>query len=121
MKDHPLSSYTATISNGRILTIRPIKSIDLETYQTHWSRSGYIMPAVGLNKVYIIDAGKLKVFNELTGQLLWTFQNEYNLTKPQVLTQNHVFVASDENIFAINVNSHQSEWTYPISGKLYGC
>ena len=93
----------------------------METYQTHWSRSGYIMPAVGLNKVYIIDAGKLKVFNELTGQLLWTFQNEFQLTKPPVLTQNHVFVASDENIFAINVNSHQSEWTYPISGKLYGC
>ena len=67
--------------------------------------------------VYAISNGTLYAIDETTGEDLWLW-SEADLTSNVVVTKSHIFVSSDSQTFAIDVNTQQTVWSYNAGGKL---
>jgi outer membrane protein assembly factor BamB len=68
--------------------------------------------------VYALSAPHLVARNASTGTLIGTFPGDSVLRYPPVIASDHVFVASDANVYALNTTTLESVWTAPSGGWL---
>ena len=104
---------------------RPLTNFSLAARALRWrSSSAYLTaPAVANGVVY---AGRnnpksLDALDERTGQVLWSWPGTANDTefhRNVLVTNNLVFVSTDRAVHAIDLNTHQSVWSYPSPGML---
>ena len=110
--------YTPAISNGIIYTVNPVSAIDLITRKKLWSKPGIYTPAIGSEMVFSVASGKLNVYNEKTGQTLWSFSGDSKLNHSPIVSSGFVFVSSDDNTYAINIETQELVWHYEKGGRL---
>ncbi len=77
-------------------------------------------PSVALGKVYANQSGELTVLDQFSGEALWQWrpQNNNDIQGSIVLTLNLVFIQDNINTYAIDINTHEQVWSYPVSGKI---
>jgi hypothetical protein len=105
------SMRTAPVFNAtRAYVIAPpnLLSIDPTQNQVAWTANGTYSgtPAVSGDSVYGISAGNLVVRDVATGSLKWTFVGDTKLTYPPVIANGFVYVASDANLYAVDISTH---------------
>jgi hypothetical protein len=76
-------------------------------------------PSVALDRIYAIDDGDLVVLDELTHALLWSWQPPAGaLTGPMIVTNKHVLASTGQAVYAVDLATHGSVWTYAVGGHL---
>jgi outer membrane protein assembly factor BamB len=103
------------IQGGRLI------SFNLETQTLGWEIQGGFsgQPSLAHLKVYAISSGALSVRNEINGAFLWSWApSSGNLTGTLVVTDTHVFASTGSTTYAIDLNTHNEAWSYPLGGKL---
>jgi outer membrane protein assembly factor BamB len=119
-----LGSRNNVIAGGIDLT-----SFDIERRAVNWVVPGSItpgggyplngQPAVALGQVFVIRGGRLYVYEEATGDLLWNWAPASSaLTSDVILTASHAFAASATATYAIDLQTRTRVWSYALGGKL---
>lgn len=77
-------------------------------------------PCVAQGIIYAQDAGALTARDELTGNLLWSWNPpSSSLTDTMIVTDSHILVRTSTTVYAISLQTHQSVWSYTAdSGSL---
>lgn len=106
---------------------RPLVSYDTVNGRVGWrSAQSYLtQPALGNGVVYIArnNSSALDALDEADGHLLWSWTfpaggPDTSFHRNTVVTRNLVFVSTDANVYAIDLNTHQAVWSYPKAGML---
>jgi hypothetical protein len=103
------------IHDGRLV------SFDLINKKIGWEIKGDFtgQPSVANGRIYAISSGSLSVRNEHDGYQLWSWTpSEGSLQGTMVLTYTHLFASTDTATYAIDLNTHEQVWSYPLGGKL---
>jgi len=83
---------------------------------------GYVgQPALADHVLYAAtNQGSLVALDQSTGKTLWSWKNTVKDSAQGnvVATKTHVFFATSSKLYAIDLNSHQNVWSYPVSGDL---
>lgn len=80
--------------------------------------------ALAGNTLYVVDAeGRLEARSTADGKLNWSVNLKQNgattvYARGIAVTDNMVFVATDYKVLAIDMNSQQVVWNYPIGGAI---
>ena len=65
---------------------------------------------------------RLEARNESTGALLWSWTpplaSETTFIGDPLVTNNVVFVSTDQAVYAIDLTTHVPRWSYQITGRL---
>lgn len=96
-------------------------NFDTVTNSVRWLISGGFsgLPVYADGLVYVIRSGKLLALNESNGQELWSWQPQADAIKGNlVLTNSHIFVRTNTEVFAVELISHEADWFYPAVGYL---
>lgn len=103
------------IHDGRLISFDTVQGTIRRELQGQYSGQ----PSVSRGRIYAITNGRLAVRDELSHAGLWTWQppNE-NLTGPMIVTDKHLLVSSDANVYAVDLLTHRPAWSYPVSGQL---
>jgi outer membrane protein assembly factor BamB len=107
-------------AHDNVQNIRFTNSIDATTLETRWiNESTYYRIVYGLGKLYGGERGKLSVWDEQTGDLLWEweFDDASERANAMALTLDHIFIATDKNVYAVSLISHAAEWKKEGAGK----
>jgi hypothetical protein len=115
--------------NNDLLTItgNRLVSVDLPGKKVAWEQSGSYagMPVVGGNVVYGFSGTVVAARSEADGTLLWSWTPPapYTQMRSMVLTNNVLFVSTSGGYapgatFAIDLASHLTVWSYPMSGDM---
>jgi outer membrane protein assembly factor BamB len=107
-------------SLGYVVSGGSLTAIDPRTLATRWvaSASYTTSPAVADDTVYAISDGHLIARDATTGALLFTFSADHQLRYPPVVASGHVFVASDQHTYAVDVATHVAVWSVAYGGFL---
>ncbi len=103
------------IHDGRLI------SFDTELRTIRWELAGGFsgQPTVAHDSIFAIQNGRLAVLDEVTHASQWSWQPpQGQLTGTLIATDTHVFGATSQAVHAIDLESHQSVWSYPASGHL---
>lgn len=92
------------------------KKCDTFSIYYHWRHRS--MPAIKDGMVYMPTRGHLGVYDIMTGEELWTFNDTGYFGYPPVLTNDYVFVSSQFNTYMVDLETHQKVWEYPAGGYL---
>jgi len=105
----------AAIHDGRLLLFDPDqRSI---RWQLHRNFKG--QAAVGHKEIYAVDAGHLAVVDKATGADVWSWQPpEGALQGQMIVTESHVLASTASNVYAVDIRTRQSVWSYPAAGTL---
>jgi outer membrane protein assembly factor BamB len=76
------------------------------------------MAAYAGNVVYALNGGSLTALDASTGQPQWTFVGDATLQFPPVIAAGHVYVASANNTYAVDVTTGTQVWTDSLGGWL---
>jgi outer membrane protein assembly factor BamB len=111
------------IQGGRLL------SFDLAghtiAYEIPGGFSGQVSVRQGV--VYVINNGSLEARNQSDGGFLWSWDvpSGWELVGSMIVTDAHVIVhareissPTDNATYAVDLNSHQTVWFYPVGGHL---
>ena len=114
---------TAPVFNAsRAFVIAPpnLVAIDPTQNAVAWTANGTYSgtPAVSGDSVYAISAGNLVVRDAATGSLKWTFVGDTKLSYPPVLANGYAYVASDANLYAVDMATHLQADQKPVGGWL---
>lgn len=103
-----------TVERNRLI------SFDLENKDIAWEKSAnYINEAaIAYGRVYVNNGGVLEVLDEYTGELLWSFEADEDLTQNIAITRNLVFISSNSKTYAVDIDSHESAWEVDTFGQL---
>ncbi|MEI9942442.1 MAG: MXAN_6577-like cysteine-rich protein [Pseudomonadota bacterium] len=95
-------------SYGYVIAPPNLYAIDPTTHLTAWTANGTYKgtPAVAGDSVYGVSAGNLIVRDATTGALKWTFVGDTALSYPPVIANGFVYVASDANLYAVEITTH---------------
>jgi outer membrane protein assembly factor BamB len=81
-------------------------------------------PAVANGVIYVQNSrrGQLEARRENDGQILWTWRspwdNDAAFLGNVIATENLVFLSTRERVYAIDIATRQTAWTYPYGGRL---
>lgn len=98
-----------------------LTSFDLKAGTVRWTRDeGFnSQPALASGMIYVVRNGTFAVLSERSGKQLWMWSTPNDtLDGPVIVTNSHAFVASENSTFAIDLNTHQMVWSYPLGGAL---
>jgi len=97
-------------------TADKIWSIESDDYENRFIGT----PSVALGRIYANKSGDLTVLDQFSGEELWSWrpQNNNDLRGDIVLTLNLAFVQDNVNTYAIDLDTHQQVWSYPVSGQI---
>lgn len=98
-----------------------LTTFDLQAKNIRYSIGGGYSGQVVLNNntIYADRNGTLQAVNETTGDPLWAWQPSGDtLTDHMIVTRNVLFVAGENNTYAINLLTHHLVWSYPVGGQL---
>lgn len=121
-------------SLGEVLAINQAASygsnrlirFNIATQSIDWSIEGTFkaQPALAKGVVYVGDNAtkSLRALNESDGAQRWAWplpaSDETLLDANIVVTDNLVFAVSGKAVYAIDLTSHQTVWSYPYSGSI---
>jgi hypothetical protein len=85
-----------------------------------WTANGAYsgQPAVANGVVYSISGGQFRANDASTGALLWSFMGDSSLKYPPAVAAGFVYVASEANVYALDVAQHTQAWTATPGGWL---
>ena len=110
-----LGSDTNVIMAGQGLV-----SYDIENQTVNWqipSSLGYGQPAVALGRVFVVRNAQLHVYEESTGELLWSWDAPATLEDYVAVSATHVFISTRYETYAIDLSAQTSVWSYPQGGR----
>jgi outer membrane protein assembly factor BamB len=100
-------------------------AVSMDTHEELWCKSGdFHTPAVHDGVVYTIDEGYLYALDIHTGDILWSFTEDPNLSYHPVISNGFVFVSSESNVYAVDIEDHTQKWHAMPGGHLtiaYNC
>src|SRR5262249_53472551 len=104
---------------------------DIAGRSIKWAVPGSFSQALALANgvIYVVNGAQLEARDEATGNRLWgwlpsepttdPFRLDYNVLPFNVIaTDNLVFVSSAIRVYAIDIATRQSVWSYPKPGQL---
>lgn len=103
------------IHDGRLICF------DLTARDIRWQlqRNFEGQPTLAGGVIYAISLGALEVRDEVTGELLWAWEVPAdNLTGTMIVTGSHLLACTGSAVYAVNLQTHLSDWSYPVSGDL---
>ena len=104
------------INGGRLIRF------DLSTKAIAYALPGNFagQPSIAHGHVYAVDSNALTVRDQKTGSLLWSWIPEAadNLIGTMIVTDSHVLISGDTNVYAVNLTTHATDWTLNASGHL---
>jgi len=114
---------TAPVFNAtRAFVIAPPNLVAIDPVQNvvAWTANGSYTgtPAVSGDSVFAISAGNLVVREAATGNLAWTFVGDTKFAYPPVIANGYVYVASDANVYAVDIGTHLLVDQKPVGGWL---
>lgn len=98
--------------------------VDLNRRQLRWSVNGQFttQPVVGGGVLYVGNGGTGQIEARKVGDasLLWSWApaQQDSFRGDMILTNNLLFVATGRKTYAIDLNTHQTVWSYRASGTL---
>ena len=127
--DLPADQYSAAtpVISGRRAVVRMVAPgynitltvIDLDTHSVAWSISNFgPMPAVVDGVIYTLNNGELTALDLADGSLLWSFYGDGQLTATPIVTAEYIYVASADNTYVLDRDSHNSVWSFDHGGIL---
>jgi hypothetical protein len=103
------------IQAGRLISFDP--TVGAIRWELQGAFTG--QPSVAKDRIYAIDGGQLVVLDELTHVLLWSWQAPSgSLTGPMIVTDTHLLASTEQAVYAVDLTSHQSVWSFPVGGSL---
>jgi outer membrane protein assembly factor BamB len=119
------------VVNGRGGGVNRLVSFDIPTRSIKWSVPGSFRYDLALadGVIYVVNGAQLEARDEATGSRLWgwlpdepttdPFQLDYATVPPNVIaTDNLIFVSSATRVYAIDIATRQSVWSFPKPGHL---
>lgn len=109
---------------GEVLAIHDGRLIrfDLAGRRIAWQIDGGFQgqPTLAKGAIYTISAAGLDVRDEQTGARLWTWTPPAGetLQDTMIATDTHLLLSTNTRVHAIELLSHQTEWSFDASGKL---
>jgi len=104
------------IHDGRLI------SFDLIARSIGWQRSGQFQgqPTLARGEIYAASPSGLQVLDEATGQPHWSWTPPPGevIQGAVVVTHTHAFVSTATHVYAIDLRSHQSAWSFDGAGRL---
>jgi hypothetical protein len=87
---------------------------------TEWTVKGNFvsMPSYSAGVVYGLQNGTVEAHDGSTGKLLWSFAGDNNLAYPAVIANKYLYVASDRNVYCVDIAKQMLVWTAPVGGWL---
>jgi outer membrane protein assembly factor BamB len=102
------------IHDGRLIRFNlTLKNISWEIRRNFTGQ-----PSVARGIIYAIDSGAITARDQITGTLLWSWGTSVALRNAIIVTDTHAFVTGASQTYAINLTTHQQEWSYSKSGYL---
>jgi outer membrane protein assembly factor BamB len=104
------------INNGRLVRFDLVSRTI--AYDIAGSFAG--QPSVAKGVVYAVSSNSLAARDESTGSLQWSWipATPDNLKGTMIVTDSHVLISGDANLYAVNLITHNTDWTYPVGGQL---
>lgn len=100
-------------------------AVSLDTREELWTKSGqFITPAVHDGVLYSIIDGTLQACDVRTGDALWSFTQNSNISYSPVVSNGYVFISSETDAYVIDLNDHTEKWHSAQGGQLtvaYNC
>jgi PQQ-like domain len=103
------------IHDGRLI------SFDTAQGQIRWQVPGTFsgQPSVAHDRIYAVNGGRLVVLDELTHGELWSWQApEGGIVGPMIVTETHLIASTAQSVHAVDLVTHDSVWSHPVSGHL---
>lgn len=102
------------IHDGRLI------SFDLAEQDIRWELDGWFSGQVSVakEKIYAISSGALTVRDQITAEPLWGWATVENLIGTMIVTDSHVITRTDDTVYAVSLETHDNDWSYPASGHL---
>jgi outer membrane protein assembly factor BamB len=104
---------------------RPLSRIDIATKSFLWrsAQSYIVQPAYAKGLIYTAKNAtpRFEVINESDGSVAWTWVPpiaDNSFISNAVVTDNLAFISTDLAVYAIDLTTRQSVWSYPIGGNL---
>ena len=117
----PGSVYPNYSSAGRLICFNT-QADATHTPHIQWVLSDQFsgQPTLADGVVYADDGGNLVALNELTGTELWSWTAPTGSLSgtPMVATDNMLFASTTTTTYAIDLGTHQADWSYAASGNL---
>lgn len=103
-----------------------LSRFDLANDVIAWQMQGVYpsTPAYAAGVLYAVNNRpfRLEARAESKGELLWSWtpphSGDAKFAGEVLLTKNLVFVSTNRSTYAIDLNSHRTVWSYPMSGRL---
>jgi outer membrane protein assembly factor BamB len=108
-------SDVIVIHDGRLI------NFDTASGTIRWELEGGFsgQPSVAHDTIFAIQGGGLAVLDEVTYAPQWSWHPpQGQLSGTLIATDTHVFGATSQAVYAIDLASHQSSWSFPMSGHL---
>jgi hypothetical protein len=109
-------------TNDVIVIANPrLVRFDLASQNVAWqlSRSFTGQPSVAHGVIYALDGGTLEAWGEASGALLWSWApSSDSLSGPMIVTDTHVIISGTSKVYAVNLGTHLSDWSYAAAGTL---
>jgi len=103
------------IHNGRLISFNTASPSIRWQVQSQFAGQ----PSLAHDRIYAIDGGRLRVLDEVTHEDLWSWQAPGGaLTGPMIVTERYVFASTESSVYAVDLASRQSVWSYPVGGQL---
>jgi outer membrane protein assembly factor BamB len=111
------------IAHDDVIAIHDGRLISFDTVQgsIRWQVASQFtgQPSLAFDQIYAVDNGHLVVLDELTHAELWSWQAPAGaLAGPMIVTDTHLFASTAQTVYAVDLATHQSVWSYPVAGHL---
>jgi outer membrane protein assembly factor BamB len=110
-------------NGARIAAVDPVTKTFVWRSGTSYS---FQQPVVSGSTVYVVYTGasfnRIHALSDVDGSLLWSWGIPLSDLTPLIgnliVCDNLLFVSSEQNVYAIDLKTHQTVWTYPAYGSL---
>lgn len=120
-----LASSGWALSSSHASTPRGLARYDIASKSIRWhsSQAYFAIPAYTKNTIYTArnNPARFDALNESDGSIAWSWtppSTDTSFTRNVVVTKNLAFVSTNRAVYAIDLSTHQSVWSYPVSGAL---
>jgi outer membrane protein assembly factor BamB len=113
------------LSSSETYTSRNLARFDVAAKSLLWhTANAYITtPAYAAGVIYAAQNSPLRfdAISEADGSVLWSWTppaGDTSFHNNIIVTDNLAFVSTDQNVYAIDLTTHKSVWSYKAAGKL---
>lgn len=112
--------YPYVSGTGRLICFST-QADSTHTPHIAWVDSGYFkgQPTLANGVLYANDGPDIVALNELTGNILWSWTPPMGTPlSTMIATDNVLFVSTSIDTYALDLTTHQVDWSYDITGNM---